>query len=306
MNEGMHERDVVSGMAVFVSVVEGGSLAAAAKRTGLTPSAVSKLVTRLESSFGAPLLRRTTRSMTVTDAGLMFFERARVILEDLRGLEHEMATANSAARGTVRVSASQLLGQARVVPILLEFLASMPAIKLELELTDRVVDLVAERVDVAIRITSQPPPSFIARRVGSIRRVVCASPAYLRAASTPKVLSDLKAHNCLTFLDTSADTWQFGAKDDGTAKATLRVAGRLRVANTLSLYEAAKAGLGLAQLPHYLVESDLKARRLVAVLERFETPERGVFIVYPTGKYIPARVRAVVSHLVAALPKVLT
>jgi len=293
-------------MAVFVAVVEGGSLAAAARQTGLTPSAVSKHVARLESGFGAPLLRRTTRRMTVTDAGQTFFDRARSILEDLRAVEQEMASKNSEPRGLLRVSTSLLLGQTRVVPILLSFLQKTPAVSLDLDLTDRVVDMVGERIDVAVRITSEPPPSFVARRVGSVRRVLCASPAYLRARRAPKTPSDLSDHVCLLLSGPSAsEDWHFGSASAGTPRQSIRVAGRLRVTNTLSLYEAAKAGLGIADLPRYLVEEDLRARRLLSVLEPFETAERGVFVIYAAGPLLPARVRHVVSHLIRELGRAL-
>jgi len=302
----MHEREVVSGMAVFVAVVEGGSLAAAARRTGLTPSAVSKLVARLESGFGSPLLRRTTRRMTVTDAGQIFFDRARAILEDLREVEQEMTSQGVEPRGLLRVSASLLLGQTRVAPILLAFLSKFPDISLELDLTDREVDMVAERIDVAVRITAEPPPSFVARRVGSLRRVLCASPAYLRSRSAPRTPSELSEHTCLLWSgQDNSEVWDFGPVREGVVAQRVRVSGRLRVGNTLSLHEAAKAGLGIANLPRYLVEEDLRARRLVSVLDAFETTERGIFVVYSPGPLLPARVREVSSYLVRELSRAL-
>jgi DNA-binding transcriptional LysR family regulator len=302
----MRDRDMVSGMAVFVAVVEGGSLAAAARRTGLTPSAVSKLVARLESGFGAPLLRRTTRRMSVTEAGERFFERARAVLDDLRSVEQEMASANAEPRGLLRVSAPQLLGQTRVVPIVLAFMRKVPAVTLDLELTDRVVDMVGERIDLAVRITSEPPASFVARRVGSIRRVLCASPAYLRTRRAPRTPRELTEHACLALAGPNPSAlWNFAPAASGGIPESVRVAVRFRANNTLSLYEAAKAGLGIADLPRYLVEDDLRARRLVSMLEPFETVERGVFVVYAAGPMLPARVRAAAHHLVRELEQVL-
>lgn len=303
----MREREVVSGMAVFVAVVEGGSLAAAARRTGLTPSAVSKLVARLESGFGSPLLRRTTRCMTVTDAGQIYFERARAILEELRDVEQEMARQSSEPRGLLRVSASLLLGQTRVVPILLAFLHKSPQISLDLDLSDREVDMVAERIDLAVRITAEPPPSFVARRVGSLRRVLCASPAYLRTRRAPRTPSDLARHTCLLWSrQESSEIWEFGRGGEGAAAQRVRVNGRISVSNTLSLHEAAKAGLGIANLPRYLVEEDLRARRLLTVLDPYETTERGIFVVYAASPLLPARVREAAKYLVRELTHVLT
>ena len=301
----MRERDVVSGMAVFVAVVQGGSFTAAAKRTGLTPSAVSKLVARLEAGFAAPLLRRTTRRMTLTDAGQTFFDRATTLLEELRAVEEEMASKSAEPRGLLRVSASQLLGQVKVVPILLAFMKKLPAVSLELDLTDRVVDMVAERIDVAVRVTSEPPAAYVARRVGSVRRVLCASPAYLHARRAPKAPRELAEHACLTLTEPSApQVWSFPASADRAAES-VRVTARLRFSNTFSIHEAAKAGLGIADLPRYLVEDDLRERRLVSVLESFETAESGVFVVYGTGPLLPARVRAVADCLVRELKKAL-
>lgn len=300
----MRERDVVSGMAVFVAVVEGGSLAAAARRTGLTPSAVSKLVARLERDFGAPLLRRTTRRMTVTDAGQTYFDRARTILDDLRAVEQEIASKSTEPRGVLRVSAPLLLGQTRVFPILIEFLKKNPGVSLDLDQSDRAVDLIGERIDIAVRITSEPPASFVARRVGSVRRVLCASPAYLRARRTPRRPSDLAEHACLLLSGHNAtDVWHFRSKDRSGSSESVRVSARLRVNHTLSLVEAARAGLGVAGLPSYLVEEDLRARRLVCLLEQFTIDERGVFVIYAAGPLLPVRVREAASQLVRDLTR---
>lgn len=297
---GMHEREVVSGMTVFVAVVEHGSLAAAARRTGLTPSAVSKVVTRLEQRMGVRLLQRTTRHMTVTDEGQAYYERSRAILEELRSVDQEMATQTAEPRGTVRVSAPLLLGQTRVVPSLLAFQKAFPRVCLDLDLTDRMTDLVGERIDVAVRITAAPPPSFVARQVGRMERVLCASPAYLRAHKAPRAPRDLIDHACLVLAGPgAAPLWSF-APAEGPGE-TVRVEGRLRASSTLSLYEAAKAGLGIAELPRYLVAEDLRERRLVAVLEHLVPTSRGIYVLTAPAKLLPLRVRELVRHLVEDL-----
>jgi DNA-binding transcriptional LysR family regulator len=303
MNELMQERELVGGMSVFVAVVEGGSFAAAAKKTRLTPSAVSKLVTRLERGLGARLVRRTTRSMTVTAAGQTFYERSRALLSELRGVEQEISGQHAKAQGLVRVSAPLLLGQTRVVPILLAFQQRYPAVSLDLDLTDRAADLVGEHVDVAVRITATPPPSFVGRHVGAIRRVLCASPAYLRSRGAPKTTRDLAKHDSL-LLAGAAPHWSL-AGASGAPPETVRVEPRLRASSTLSLYEAAKAGLGIAELPHYLVQSDLRARRLTRVLDVLEAPTLGVYVIYPATPLLPGRVRELVKHLVRALQSAL-
>lgn len=300
----MHERDVVSGMAVFVAVVEGGSLAAAARRTGLTPSAVSKLVARLERDLGAPLLRRTTRNMTVTDAGQTYFERAQTILDDLRAVEQEIAIDSAEPRGVLRASAPLLFGQTRVFPILIEFLKKTPGVSLDFDLSDRVVDMIGERIDLAVRITSEPPASFVARRVGTVRRVLCASPAYLRTRRAPIKPSDLAEHACLLLSGhSSTNVLRFRPENAGGSPESVRVNPRLRVSNTLSLLDAARAGLGIADLPRYLVEDDLRSRRLVCVLEPFAIDERGVFVIYAAGPFLPVRTREAANCLVRELTK---
>jgi LysR family transcriptional regulator, transcriptional activator for dmlA len=302
----MSDRELVSGMSVFVAVVEGGSLAAAARRTGLTPSAVSKLVSRLEQGFGTRLLRRTTRRMTVTDSGQVFYERARGVLEALRAVEQEMASSDAVPRGRLRVSASLLLGQVRVLPLLLAFLKKSSALSLDLELTDRTVDMVGERIDIAVRITSDPPASFIARKVGVVRRVLCASPSYLRASGVPRAPADLTQHACLQLSgDAGADSWSFRAKGTGGGPVSVQVIPRLRFSSTVAVHEAAKAGLGIADLPDYLVEEDLQAKRLSRVLEQLETPPRSVYVIYAPGPLLPTRVREMARFLERELKKAL-
>ncbi len=304
MNHGMRERDVVSGMAVFVAIVEGGSLAAAARRTGLTPSAVSKLVARLERDFGARLLRRTTRSMSLTDVGQTYFERARTILDDLHEVEREIASKSDEPRGVLRVSAPLLLGQTRVLPILSEFLKKAPQVTLDLELSDRVVDMVAERIDIAVRVTGAPPPLFVARRVGTVRRIFCASRDYLSGRRTPRTPGDLADHACLVLSGHgTADVWQFGPGTPNGSVETVRVHPRLRANNTFALLDAVRSGLGIAELPEYLVEDDLRARRLVRLLEPFKVDERGAFVVYAAGRLLPARVREAAKYLSRELAK---
>jgi LysR family transcriptional regulator, transcriptional activator for dmlA len=302
----MFERELVSGMSVFVAVVDGGSLAAAARSTGLTPSAVSKLVSRLEHGFGTRLLRRTTRRMTVTDSGRIFYERALGVLDELRAVEQEMASRDAVPRGRLRVSAPLLLGQVRVLPLLLAFLKKAPAISLDLELTDRVVDLVGERIDIAVRITPEPPASFVARRVGVVQRVLCASPGYLRAAGVPRTPAELAEHSCLQLSgDGAAELWSFASKGAAGAPVSVRVVPRLRFSSTTAIHEAAKAGLGIADLPDYLVEEDLRAKRLSRVLEQLQTPPRSVFVVYAAGPLLPTRVREVSRFLERELKKAL-
>jgi DNA-binding transcriptional LysR family regulator len=212
-------------------------------------------------------------------------------------VEQEMESKDPEPRGRLRVSASLLLGQVHVLPLLLSFLEKAPRVALDLELSDRAVDLVSERVDVAVRITNGPPPSFVARRVGSVSNVLCASPAYLKAHGAPRSLSDLAQHSCLQLLDSAAL--------DSVARGP-RVSARLRFSSSVALHEAARAGLGIADLPGYLVEGDLRAHRLTRVLAKHEPPARSVYVIYGAGSLLPTRVREVVRHLERGLKKVLS
>ncbi|HXK18885.1 MAG TPA: LysR family transcriptional regulator, partial [Polyangiaceae bacterium] len=292
----MHERDIVSGMSVFVAVVRAGSFTSAAKATGLTPSAVSKTIARLETGFGTQLVSRSTRRMTVTDAGQAFFERSASVLEELRAIEQEMASTSAEPRGRVRLSAPLLFGQALVAPAVFSFMKKAPAVSVDLDLSDRFVDLVEERVDIAVRITSQPPASFVARRAGYIRRSLCASPAYLRGAPKLRKPQDLSQHACLVAPYQSSSVWEFpgGA---GAAPESVRIEARLRLNSTMALHDAARAGLGIADLPRYLVEEDLRSRRLVAVLQPLETRASSVFVIYGSGSFLPARTRELAKHV---------
>jgi DNA-binding transcriptional LysR family regulator len=294
-------------MAVFVAVVDSGSLIAAARKLRLTSSAVSKHVTRLEERLGTQLLKRTTRSMALTEAGRTFYERTSTLLAEIRDVESEVTSRNAKPVGLVRVSAPQLLSQTHVTPILLAFQKRVPSIALDLDLTDRTIDMIGERVDVAVRITSSPPPSFVARRVGVVHRVLCASPAYLKVRPAPKTPRDLAKHACLLLGGSSgAPLWHFGTPSSATApEAPVRLDVRFRATNTQTLYEAAKAGLGIAELPRYLVETDLAARRLVRVLEAHASPGRDIYVIYPQSPFTPARVRALVNYLVPELQRAL-
>lgn len=298
----MGERETVAGMSAFVQAVESGSFSAAARRTGLTPSAVSKLVSRLEERLGARLLQRTTRQMTLTDAGAAFFERARTVLEDVRSLEHEITSKHEAARGLLRVTAPAVFGHVRLLPVIFAFQRRFPEITVDLDLTDRVVDLFADPVDVAIRATGEPPLSLVARKVEDDRRILCASPEYLKRHPAPRKPSELADHDCIVFTGRRADDeWRLRVHPDADELAPVRVRGRIRLSHTLALYEAALAGAGIADLPHYLVRDDLQAQRLVAVLEPFMGLQRAVYVLYVPSRFVAVRIREFVRYVIAAL-----
>jgi DNA-binding transcriptional LysR family regulator len=289
-------------MAAFVAAAERGSFTRAAAALGATPSAISKLVSRLERRLGALLIHRSTRRMTLTSNGQAYYERARTILDEVRALEREVASQHEVPSGLVRVSAPLLYGEVCVAPALFHLQQRLPQVNLDLELTDEVADFFARPIDLAVRVGTHPPPFAVARRVGPDRRVLCASPSYLKQHPAPRRPSDLRDHECMVFTGRKdGDTWRLRSRARSGRLIAVRVAGRLRINNTRSLYQAALAGLGIANLPHYLVADDLASGRLRAVLDELVVPERSIYVVYVASRFVPRRISEIARQLVTAL-----
>jgi len=280
---------------VFVRVVQEGGLSAAARSLSLTPSAVSKLVTRLENRLGARLLVRTTRALALTDEGEAYYRSGLRILQDLNAADQGVGTGT--LRGRLRVNASIPFGTMFVAPLVRAFLERHPQITIELNLTDDIVDVVTDRTDVAIRNGPLGESALVARRLGHTRRVVCAAPVYLERKGTPRTLADLAAHDCLTFSFRQAQsTWPF--LREGRA-VDLAVRGNLQVNNGSTMRDMAVAGAGIARMGRFHVEADLAAGRLVPLLEELNPGDlEPVHAVHVGGGNVPRRVRAFVDHMV--------
>jgi DNA-binding transcriptional LysR family regulator len=295
------ERDSLAAMAAFLATVEEGSFSGAATKLDLTPSGVSKLVGRLEARLKVRLFHRTTRQMRLTHAGDIYFERSRRIFDDLRLLEDAVVESDDTPRGLLRVTAPVVLGHVRVLPAVLAFRKAFPNVRIDFLLVDRVVDLIEERIDIAVRMTASPPLSYVAKKLCDDIRVLCASPDYLAQRGRPAVPQDLKEHDCLAFIpgptDAAPATWKL--RSTSGKPVAIRVCGPLQTNNTLSLHQAALAGLGIADLPAYLVTKDLRAGRLEVVLGDFVAFDRSVYAVYAPGHSIPTRVREFVKLLMA-------
>jgi DNA-binding transcriptional LysR family regulator len=288
--------DALSDVAVFVRVVERGSFTAAAADLRLSKAAVSKFVGRLEARLGARLLNRTTRKLTLTEAGTLFFRRGSGALTELADAEQEVAQLTAAPRGVLRVSAPMSFGLEHLAPRVPAFLARHPAIALELELDDRFVDLVRERVDVAVRIAQLADSSLIARRIAPCRVVACAAPAYLKRHGTPATPAELTRHNCLTYsLLRGPQDWRFQAA--GGRPVAVSVRGTLRCNNALVLRQAALAGAGILYVPTFYVGRELADGLLVPVLTGHKIPELSISAVYPERKQLAPKVRAFVDFL---------
>jgi LysR family transcriptional activator of dmlA len=291
------DRDTFAGMAAFLAAVEEGSFSKAAQKLALTPSGVSKLVARLEERLGVRLFHRTTRQMQLTDIGTFYLERARRIFDDVQSLEREMERSDDAPRGLLRVTAPVVLGHLRVLPAVIAFRKAFPAAKVDLLLADRVVDLIEERIDVAVRMTASPPLSYVAKKLGDDRRRLCASRSYLSRRGRPRHPRDLPSHDCLVFAPDGpqAATWKL--LSDAGKPVSVRVCGPLQINNVLSLREAALAGLGIADLPDYIAADDVRAGRLETVLDDFVALDRAIYAVYPPGSSVPSRAREFVKLL---------
>jgi len=288
--------DRLQAMTVFAKVVEQGSFARAAERLSISDSACSRQVAELEAHLDTRLLNRTTRRLSLTESGQGFYERCVQLLADLE--EAEQAAAQSAARprGTLRITTSINFGVRHVSPAIGAFLAKYPEVRFDVSLSDRIVDLVEEGYDLAIRIGSAGGETVVARKLGEARMVACASPAYLKTHGAPQAPEDLARHACLTYEYMPVrNVWTFRGKDG--REHAVRVSGPLHSNNGDLLAAAAVAGVGIAYEPEFILGPDLKAGRLVTVLGAYGSPLGPIYAVYPSRRYLSAKVRAFVDFV---------
>jgi DNA-binding transcriptional LysR family regulator len=291
--------EVVRGMMALVAIADATTFAGAAGELGLTASAVSKLVSRMEARLRTRLVHRTTRRVRLTELGLLYCERARRVLEELDSSERELEHLDPDPKGTLAVTAPVVLGRARVLPVIMAFQERYPGVSVRFDATDRVVDLIQERIDVAVRTVAEPPPAMVARKLDDDVRLLCASPSYLARRGSPRTLAELARHDCLPCcVHGDAAPWRF--KPAGGPAKAITVDGRLRLSDSHSIRDAAIAGLGIADLPHYLVARDLEEGTLARVLEAFPRVVRGIYVVYTPSPFTPAKVRVFVEALRAA------
>ncbi len=288
--------DRLAEVGVFARVVSERGFAAAARSLGLTTSAVSKAIARLERSLGTRLLHRTTRHVSLTEAGAAFHQRCLKILAELTAAEEAVSRLGSAPRGLLRVAAPMSFGQLHVAPLIAEFLARHPDLQVELSLADRMVDLVDEGYDLAIRIGRLADSSLVARKIAPSRRVICGAPGYLERRGRPRHPRDLALHECLVYTYQSEPAWVLR---DGRSEVKIAVTGRLRANNGDVLRAAALAGAGLALLPTFLVGDDLRAGTLASVLDEFACEKTAVYAVHSPGRHPPPKVGAFVDYLVS-------
>jgi DNA-binding transcriptional LysR family regulator len=286
--------DRLSAMRTFRTVVETGGFSAAARRLGLSKAAVSKQVAELETHFGTALLHRTTRRLNATDAGRRYFENCVRLLDELDDVEAEVRNAQAEPTGRLRVSAPVNFGNAVLAPVICAIAQRYPKLEIQVELSDRFVDLIEEGFDVALRIrTNLPDSSLIARRIGSVTRSVCAAPSYLKRMGLPKTPLELKNHACLIYtLSTSPYDWKFTS---GGKSVTVRVSGGIQSNNGQFLMSFLHAGLGIALLPDFTVGEDVRAGRLKPILENYQVAPHDLYLVYPANRHQSPKLRAFID-----------
>ncbi len=289
--------DRLTGMAVFAKVAEAKSFTAAAQSLGLSKSAVSKQVARLEDRLGARLINRTTRRLSLTAAGDAFYERCARVLAEAEEAELAVTRLQAEPRGVLKVNAPMSFGVLHLASAIPDFLGRYPELQVDLTLNDRFVDLVEEGFDVAVRIAQLTDSALIARRLAPSRRVVCASPEYLAKNGAPETPQDLLGHNCLLYAYTApGDEWRYR---DGRSERSLKVAGNLKANNGEVLRAAAVAGYGITILPTFMVGDDLRAGRLRRVLPQLDDDTASVYAVYPHARHLATKVRVFVDFLAA-------
>lgn len=292
--------DKLLAISTLLRVADAGSFSAAARALQVTPAAVSKQIARLEEHLGIRLVHRTTRSQTLTEAGARYVEQCRPLLAELDTAEQALRGEDAIPRGTLRVTGPAVFGRLRVMPQVLAFLRAWPEVRVEALFTDARVDLVGAGMDLAIRLAGELPDStMVGRRIGTIRRLLVASRAYLASRGMPAQPDDLMAHDCLLFRrDEGHVSWTFEV--DGHAR-TLRPPHRMSSNDTETLLAAALAGMGIADLPDYMVAEAVAAGALAPVLDGAFRQQQSVWALQPSRALVPARVTRFIEMLERSL-----
>lgn len=289
--------DRLAAMQVFSQVVESGSFSSAAAKLEISPTAASRMVAELEAHLSTRLLNRTTRKVSLTESGRAFYERSVQLLSDLREAEEEASRAAIVPRGTIRLTTAVNFGVRHVAPAVAGFLARHAEVRFDVSLSDRIVDLVEEGFDLAIRIGSPGSENLVARKLGETRIVPCAAPSYLAQHGAPATPEDLVHHNCLTYeYVTPRNLWRF--RDAAGAERSVRVRGTLHSNNGDLLSEVAARGAGIVFEPAFIVGPDVRAGKLVPLLQDYEPAPVPIYAVYPSRKHLSAKVRLFVDFLV--------
>ena len=282
--------DRLESMSTLLAAVDAGSLSAASRKLGMPLATVSRKVSELEARLRTRLVNRTSRRLTLTDAGRSYVAACKRILEDIEQAERAAAGEYSAPRGDLTITAPIVFGRLHVLPIAMEFLRAYPDIDIRLVLADRLINLLEDQVDLAVRIGDLPDSSLVAMRIGTIRRVVCGSPDYLARRGTPRSPGDLGTHDCITFEGlASAEAWAFSK---GKSQVSVALHSRLLVNTAEAAIDAAVAGIGLTRVLSYQASAAIEAGTLAVVLREFEPAPWPVSLIHAGQPLLPLKLRA--------------
>ncbi|KLN61618.1 LysR family transcriptional regulator [Kiloniella spongiae] len=285
---------------VFVAVVEEGSFAGAARRIGVTKSAISKRISQLETHLGVQLLHRSTRKLSLSEAGEQYLAHAIQSLAAAQDAEDAVTQLQGAPQGRLRINTPMSFGRLHVAPLIPEFLSAYPGVEIDMVMDDRVVDMVEGGFDLAIRVRTLEDSALIARKLAPCHNLLCAAPRYLEKHGTPQKPENLRDHNCLQYAYASTiHTWQFEQANGETV--SLETKGNYQVNNSEALREAIVAGIGIARLPTFIAGEEISAGRLVPLLVDYKLPSQTIYAVFPERRHLPAKVRVFVDFLVEKL-----
>lgn len=279
------------GVTEFVAVAETGGFTSAAERLGISTAQVSRQVGALEARLAIRLFYRTTRKVTITEPGQVYYNHCRQLLDGLDEAERAVTDLHQTPRGRLKMTAPVTYGEREIAPLVTSFMTRYPDLVVNLTLTNRMLDLVAESYDLAIRLGHLEDSSLIAKQLSSRSNHVCAAPAYLEEHGAPRTLGELEQHNCLRG---TPDHWRF---QEGGRPRPVRVSGSLRCNSGWALVDAALRGIGIIQLPDYYVQAHLDAGRLVPLLAEYSPPDEGIWAIYPPNRHLSPKVRLLLAHL---------
>ncbi|MCG7201521.1 LysR substrate-binding domain-containing protein [Marinobacter pelagius] len=279
------------GVSEFVAVAEAESFTAAGKRLGISTAQVSRQISALENRLSAKLFYRTTRRVSVTEVGNIYYQHCRQVLDGLEEAERAITNLQSTPAGKLKITAPVTYGESTVAPLINNFVAKYPDLDVRLYLTNQTLDLVHEGYDLAIRLGKLTDSTMMAKRLGSRTQYVCASPDYLSAQGVPHSLSELAQHNCLRG---TLDYWRF--QEDGKER-NIKIKGNMGCNSGRALVDAALKGIGIVQLPDYYVLPYLESGKLVSLLDHLREPDEGIWALYPHNRYLSPKVRMLLDYL---------
>lgn len=295
--------ELSSHMILFARVVEKGSFSAAAREISHSPSAVSKQIAALEDRLGVRLLTRTQQGISLTEEGRIFYDRCSEVAQTVAETQELLESMSESPRGKLRICATVAFGKAQILPILPDFLAQVPDLSIDLELTDRNSDIFTEDIDVGIRFSEQIDSSqVIARKLAPNRRIFVAAPSYIARHGLPKTPADLAEHNCLRLSTVEKwNEWRFG---DGSDASKVRVTGNFEANSADAVYHATLAGMGVSRISTYLVNDDIAAGRLIHVLPEHMQTSSAIYAIYPERRNMAPKIRSFLDFLTAHFGKV--